>query len=238
MANSDLVRSLLHGLDLLKLISARPEGVRLNELTLLTGMKKPTLHNLLRTLAARNFVVRDSVSRFRIGPGLLEIAAAQRTAEYRDRAMAELKKLAEQFPDCIITLSRLVHTDVHCIFRVSPDDPGAVHQPKQMQFMPYTSASAIVLQAANPRHAQLMESAYPFEEYGSGMWGSAERFKKILRETARNRYYCRITGECLTAAFVLPDGYALGFRSTVPGNTDIQPYLTAAEKFAAALREK
>ena len=55
MPHSELVQSLLKGLDLLKLISLKNNGVRLNELAAETGIKKTTLHNLLRTLCARDF---------------------------------------------------------------------------------------------------------------------------------------------------------------------------------------
>ena len=96
MANSDLVQSLLRGIDLLKIISTRQEGARLNELAVLTGMKKPTLHNLLRTLAARGFVVKDEVSRFRLGPGLLEIVSSQRSANSRSLPAARLRRSAER----------------------------------------------------------------------------------------------------------------------------------------------
>ena len=62
MANSDLVQSLLRGLDIVELLAAHPEGMRLNDLADATGLKKPTAHNLLRTLCARDFVAQDDRS--------------------------------------------------------------------------------------------------------------------------------------------------------------------------------
>ena len=66
MPHSELVQSLLKSLDLLKLISLKNSGVRLNELAAETGIKKTTLHNLLRTLCARGFLVKDNANRFKI----------------------------------------------------------------------------------------------------------------------------------------------------------------------------
>ena len=76
MPHSDLVQSLLKGLDILQLISSNPEGMRLNELAGISKLKKPTLHNLLRTLAARDFVIKDPLNRYRIGDTLLQISQA------------------------------------------------------------------------------------------------------------------------------------------------------------------
>ena len=63
MPNSELVQSLLRGLDILQLIALKPEGARLNELAEAAQLNKSTLHNLLRTLAAREFVFKDSLNR-------------------------------------------------------------------------------------------------------------------------------------------------------------------------------
>ena len=74
MANSDLVQSLLRGLDLVKLLAAHPEGAHLNDLAEATGLKKPTVHNLLRTLCARGFAARDDAGRYVVGPALTAAA--------------------------------------------------------------------------------------------------------------------------------------------------------------------
>ena len=58
MANSDLVQSLLRGLDLVEMLADHPEGLHLNDIAAKSGLKKPTAHNLLRTLCARGFAAR------------------------------------------------------------------------------------------------------------------------------------------------------------------------------------
>ena len=78
MPHSELVQSLLRGLDILKLISSKPEGMRLNEIVEATGLNKSTIHNLLRTMAAREFVVKDALNRFTIGPAVVEMGDSVR----------------------------------------------------------------------------------------------------------------------------------------------------------------
>ena len=234
MANSDLVQSLLRGIDLLKIISTRQEGARLNELAVLTGMKKPTLHNLLRTLAARGFVVKDEVSRFRLGPGLLEIVSSQRSADRRSRAAGKLLELAGKFPDSVITLSVLNAGEINCVFRISPDYPGELQQPEKNNFIPYTSASAVVLQAVHPQKTQHWEAVYPFDEYGAGMWGSLENFKKVTGEIARKKWYSRV-GSSFLIAFAMPGGYALGFKAPLGQKDELKKFLEAAGSFRKAV---
>ena len=172
MPNSELVQSLLKALDLLKLISLKNNGARLSELSLETGIKKTTLHNLLRTLCARGFLVKDAAGRFRIGSTVLEIADNRQTTARRTRAADLCVELQQKFPESVVTLTTLSGSDVHCVFRVSPDRPGELQRPPEINFMPYVSVSSVVLQAANPFEARLLEERFPFEEFGIGMWGS------------------------------------------------------------------
>lgn len=238
MANSDLVQSLLRGLDLLKLISSSTGGLRLSEITEITGMKKPTVHNLLRTLAARGFVIRDPENRFKLGPGIISMISARRSADRKSRAAAELLKLAEQFPRAIITLAAVSNSEILCILRVSPDSPGVVQQPSQRRFMPYISASSVVLQAMNPAEAQLLEAVYPFEEFGIGLWGNIEKFRKITRKVAQEGFYTRITGAGRTFACAMPEGYSLGFNFPAADEYDAGIFLEAAKRFRAAVWEE
>jgi DNA-binding IclR family transcriptional regulator len=52
-------------------------GVSQSELVRATGLSKSTMHNLLKTLEAENFVRRDAQSRrYRLGPALIPLGAA------------------------------------------------------------------------------------------------------------------------------------------------------------------
>lgn len=231
MPRSELVQSLLKGLDLLTLISLKKKGIRLNELTWETGIKKPTLHNLLRTLCARGFLVKDDSGYFHIGPAVMDIAENQQTESRRTRAADLCVELQRQFPDNVVTLSALTGSRVRCIFRVSPDRRGELQRPADQNFMPYVSVSSIVLQAVNPFEAGVLEEHYPFDDYGIGMWGTQKKFEEVKKLAAEQRYLLRDSGKSTSVAFAMPERFALGFSFPHSGKFSIEKHLAAAEFF-------
>ena len=231
MPRSELVQSLLKGLDLLKLVSLKKGGVRLNELALETGIKKPTLHNLLRTLCARGFLVKDEHGCFHVGGTVLEIAENQQTASRRTRAADLCVELQRKLPGNVVTLAMLSGGSVRCIFRVSPDRPGELQRPPDRNFMPYVSVSSIVLQAVNPFESGMLEEHYPFEEYGIGMWGSIKKFEEAKQLVLKQKYFLRDTGKFISVAFAMPEGFTLGFSFPHEENYSIDNHLKAAEFF-------
>ena len=231
MPHSELVQSLLKGLDILSLISLRKRGLRLNELTWETGIKKPTLHNLLRTLCARGFLVKDDSGCFQIGPAVMDIAESQQSVIRRTKAADLCIELQQMFPDDVVTLAALSGNHVRCIFRVSPDRQRELQRPEDRNFMPYVSVSSIVLQAVNPFEAGLLEELYPFEEYGIGMWGSLKKFEEAKDSVLKQKYFLRDNGKFISIAFVMPECFTLGFSFPHEENFRIARHLKAAEFF-------
>ena len=235
MPHSELVQSLLRGLDILKHISTRPDGMRLNELTVATGLKKPTLHNLLRTLAARGFVFKDNMNRFNIGPALYEISGSGTLTRRQMKAQTIFPSLAEELPGCTITLSNLSVDTVRCLLRISPDAPGELQHPAERTFTPYVMVSSIVLQAVYPEESVRLEERYPFEEYGVGMWGSQENFSAAKQKVLQDGFCSRISRRTLSLAFAMPECYVLGFSSPVEYKYEIEKYREAASRFRNAV---
>ena len=231
MANSDLVQSLLRGLDLVELLAARPEGTHLNELAEAAGLKKPTAHNLLRTLCARGFAARDDAGRYVVGPALTAAAESAKRSDRARLAETALLDVAGRFDDHVLTVATLTPTAVKCELRVSPDMPGAVQHPVGRDFMPYSSVSAIVLQAANPQEARPLEALYPFEEYGVGIWGDAAKFAGVRAEVLRNHCLMRERNGHVALAFVMPECRTLGFSFRRDGEVPLEPYRAAAAEF-------
>ncbi|MBR7138872.1 MAG: helix-turn-helix domain-containing protein [Lentisphaeria bacterium] len=211
MPGSELVQSLLRGMDILKLISSKPEGMRLSELVDETGLQKSTLHNLLRTLAAREFIVKDSLNRFAVGPAIVEMANAVSKNDIREKIKKHLLHLAELFPGHVVTLATLKGSKIQRIMRVSPDLPGMVQTPSEQMLMPYISVTAIALQAGNPVPAAELEKRFPFEDYGVGKWGTRERFDLLKKQVLKDGFCCQFSEERTAAAFIMPDTLALGF---------------------------
>ena len=235
MPHSELVQSLLRGLDILKHISNRPDGMRLNELTAVTGLKKTTLHNLLRTLIARGFVFKDNMNRFNIGPALYEIAGSGALTRRQMKAQAIFPLLAEKLPGCTITLSTLSVDTVRCLLRISPDAQGELQHPADRTFTPYVMASAIVLQAVYPEESARLEERYPFDEYGVGMWGSLENFSAAKQKVLQDGFCSRISRRTLSLAFAMPECYVLGFSSPVEYKYEIEKYREVATNFRNAV---
>jgi DNA-binding IclR family transcriptional regulator len=235
MPHSELVQYLLRGLDILRHISSRPDGMRLNELAAVTGLKKPTLHNLLRTLAARGFVFKDSMNRFNIGHAFYEIASSGAFAHKLAKAQNVFIDQAEKLPGATITLTVLPQDRVRCLQRVSPDDPGNIQRPEEMIFTPYVMVSSIVLQSAYPEAAARLEERYPFEEYGIGMWGSVEKFSAAKQKVLQDGFYCRVSRGKMSLAFVMPECHALGFCFPIEDKGDIEQYREAALDFRHAV---
>lgn len=231
MANSDLVQSLLRGLDLIELLAAHPEGAHLNDLAEALGLKKPTAHNLLRTLCARGFAAKDDAGRYVVGPAL--VAAAERVERSDRGRLAEttLLELADHFPGHVLTVATLTPTVVKCELRVSPDMPGVVQHPVGRDFAPYSSVSAIVLQAANPQEARRLEALYPFDEYGVGIWGDPAAFAEVCGKVLREHLLMRERNGHIALAFVMPGCRSLGFSFHRDGGFSLEPYRAAAAEF-------
>jgi IclR family transcriptional regulator, acetate operon repressor len=83
-----LVQSVTRALDLLEALAV-PDDLGLVELALRVGLPPTTVHRLLSTLAARRYVVQDTVSgRYLLGYKVSELA------EYLDRRTEQLRALA------------------------------------------------------------------------------------------------------------------------------------------------
>lgn len=231
MANSDLVQSLLRGLDLVEMLAGQPEGMRLNDIAERSGLKKPTVHNLLRTLCARGFAARSNDGRYTAGPALYAAAEQMKRSERTRRAEDALLELARRFDGHVLTVAALTSSAVKCVLRVSPDQPGFVQRPEHREFMPYSSVSAIVLQAADSEAARRIELLFPFDEYGAGLWGTRENFAAALKQVAHDGCFVRESDDHFAFAFLMPEYHTLGFSLRRRSLSPLEPYLEAAAEF-------
>jgi DNA-binding IclR family transcriptional regulator len=111
----------------------------------------------------------------------------------------------------VLTFSTLEGPAARCKLRFSPDRPGELQMPANRTFPPYVSVTSLALQAAAPHKAELIERQYPFEDYGEGMWGAIYNFNRAKANTLKLGYCWRQSEERFSAAFIMPDGYVLGF---------------------------
>ena len=210
MPGSELVQSLLRGLELLQIAAAAPDGLTLSEIAEKANLQKSTAYNLLRTLCAKGFLEKDSSGRFRAGITLTALATGGSNANLLERAAGALKIMQQQFPQDVLTFTELENGTARVKLRFSPDRPGELQWWNNRHFPPYLSVTALALQAAHPEQQELVEQKYPFEEYGEALWGSSEVFQQELARIASQGYCWKKKPGQLAAAFILPDGFVLG----------------------------
>lgn len=221
MAQSDYVLSLLKALDILKLVCASPDGMRLNEIADRLALKKPTTHNLVRTLRARGFLDKDDANRYFAGSAIQELSSLRNNTILLKAAGRELRKFHRLFPDVILTFSELSPGGVECRLRMSPDRPGELQQGTpgaSVSFVPYVSASAVCLQSC-AANAGAFEQNFPFAEYGVARWGTEERFLEVKRKVRAELVYRMERSPGVAVAFFLFGNYSLGVRMEreIPG---------------------
>ena len=230
MPKSELVQSVLRAAELLKIVSASPGGAGLTTLAQKSNLHKSTAYNLLRTLCAADFLVKDEHNQFTIGPGLLQLAAHDYDTALQSSMAKALLELHKKFPDDVITVSTFDHGVIRCVLRAAPDAPGSVIENPGRTFPAYLSATGLALHCY---WEKIIEQHYPFEDYGIDMWEQAAYFRMALQETRHNGYCWKQRDGIWAAAFIMPQGWALGFcGSSTPASEQINLRHTAAKEFA------
>lgn len=195
MANSDLVQSLLRGIDILIMLSENKSGMRVGEIADVIGVKSPAAHNLLRTLAARDMVEKRDF-KYHLGTGVYRFSIQEGATQLREKSKACLLSLVKKYPNATYTFASFQHDGLHIWLRVSPDRPGTIQEPTENPFHnAYGNASGIAFQAFGDKASrEKIWLCYPFHEYGAHLWGSYENLENHL-ETVREKGYATLPFE-------------------------------------------
>ena len=186
--SSELVQSLLCGLDALIVLAESDDGMRLKDLAGRLHRKQPTLHNILRTLRARGFAVQNENSlAYVLGPRISELAARYAQRPLLQRIEEQLVALVEALPDATVTFTEPAGGEICLRLRASPDRPGQFQRPAGQTFGLYSSASGLATLAfASDECVQLLQQHHPLLEEAVHLWAPPERLAKYL-ETCRRR---------------------------------------------------
>ncbi len=188
MANKDLVNSLLRGMDMVKLVSRAPRGMRLNEIAQAMELKVPTAYNLLRTLQAGGFLDRRD-NLFFVGRELATLARNSDAGLFGILSEKALFSLYRQFSDLILIFGVAQEDGLAQTLRMSFDRPGVVQHLDHELLHPYASAAGLVgLAFADPAGATLQEERRPFAEFGAGYWKNREELETFLAKVRQDRY--------------------------------------------------
>ncbi len=185
MAGSELVQSVQRALDILEATARADYGLRLRDISEESGLKDTTVHNLVRTLCARGYLVRSADRRFEPGPAVEEITRLRYRRGLFLRAEQEMLRLHPLLTEGVLTFAEFAGGDISCRFRIAPELPGIVRRPHHQTFSPFGSASGLCLQAFNPGFRDMVSARGSFEESGHSGWASRENFDRALSETVR-----------------------------------------------------
>ena len=211
MPGSELVQSVQRAVKLLQIVSSRPEGISLQELADESGLQKSTIHNLLRTLCTENLLIKDQYKRFRTGPAVYALANAEHNSSLMKRAASSLEELHKLLPGDTIIFSTWQNNMAQIKLRCSPDQPGIVQKHSLLSMPPYLTVTSLALHAVNQHLTAEIEKQFPFEEYGECFWQSLSGYHQALAQTLQQGYCCRQKKERFSVAFIMPDGFVLGF---------------------------
>jgi DNA-binding IclR family transcriptional regulator len=203
MPSSSYVQSVIKALDILHAVSNTENGAGLNDLSEMFGMKKTTVHNLVRTLRARNYLTKDSGNRYQIGPAVNELLSGHHRNDIIRRAGEEMRKLHKKLPGYTLTFSELCGTEIYCRLRMSADQPGLLQKPVAMMFQPYNSATGICFQAFYEEYHYMVLERYPFNEFATRKWKNIKQFELLLDHVRKTGCY-------------VDQGYKPGIRMTFP----------------------
>ncbi len=114
----------MRALDLLDLLGKSPDGLALTQLSEQTRLNASTVHRLLATLAARDYVRKDSSNkRYLLGPQSLKLGqAALSQINIRREAMSPMRELAEKV-DELVNLALLTGHEATYMAQVGTNRP-------------------------------------------------------------------------------------------------------------------
>ncbi|HRU05343.1 MAG TPA: helix-turn-helix domain-containing protein [Candidatus Brocadiia bacterium] len=190
-----LVQSLTRGLDALQAVAQAEQGLRLSEIATALGLKAPTAHNIVRTLAARGFLQkRPSDARYGLGPAVMEIASGHRRRALQQRALAAVQELYDTLKVATVTFAEPVAGEMVVRLRMSPDRPGVTQEPLNQTFHHYSNASGLAYLAfCSPEERNAVERRYPFAEYGAHIWKTPADLETFLTQVRGQGYATPVT---------------------------------------------
>lgn len=237
MANSDLIQSVIKALDILHAVSNTESGIRLNDLAESFGMNKTTVHNLVRTLRARDYLTKDSANRYRIGAAVSELLSNQHRNENLRRAGKVMRTLYKKFPESILTYSELCGSEIFCRLRMSPDQPNLLQRPVSMIFQPYNQATGLCFQAFYDEYNSIIQDKYPFDAFASRKWKNIQQFEQQLATIRKTGYYLR-SESSLSTLLTVPAGesFVLGLKMPEQAKRNLKDITLAATDAAQQIK--
>jgi DNA-binding IclR family transcriptional regulator len=195
MPNAPAVQSLARAIHVIDLVAHSKEGLTVQQIAESLYLKRPTVHNLVKTLAEEGVLDRTPDSaRFRLGASVLKWAALASAQSLHALAMQSMREIHLRLPDAHLLLAEprgdLLVTSLH----MDPRRPHVIQRPPWDLPHPYGSVVALLFMAlADPLARSRFSRRHAFREYASGFWESEAHLERFLNDV-RARGYCECAG--------------------------------------------
>ncbi len=166
MANNDLVKSLVKGLNIIQLIGESENGMSLAEIAEAMNMKRPATHNLLRTLCVCKFAAKSSNNKYQLGEELGRLAVKQNEIAFVEHISEILCLLSREYSNARVHYAEPGATGISSKLMISPDNPDRILKPENLVFTPYQSAFGMMyLAVVDQKMAESFKNNFPMEEF-------------------------------------------------------------------------
>jgi len=181
MPGNGLVQSLARGLTILDVVALHGEA-SLQDIVAATGLKKPTAHNLVRTLIASGYLYQTCPGAgYMLGDAPTRLALSHQQQRLHTAGAAAMHDLREALPSATFTLGRYIDGNITAVLRNTTTAPHHVEHPLGMIMHPYSSATALLFQAMwDETERDTFRLLHPFSEMGGPLWQSEEALDHFL----------------------------------------------------------
>lgn len=181
MPGTELVQSVERALDILELVADSENGLRLNEIATRINLKNSTVHNLIRTLAAKGFLEKDENNVYTAGEKLLNVSEHSADRNFQVKLASLIAGIASELGNATVVIAEMNGSDIKIKFRMSPEQAGIIQKPEHFSMCPYSSISGLLFLALSDKKESIMKN-YPFYEYGAHIWKTEENLFSHLEK--------------------------------------------------------
>jgi DNA-binding IclR family transcriptional regulator len=176
--------------EILKYISESDKGLRLYELTELTGLKRSTVHNVASSMLHEGLLSKVD-STYQIGPLIKELYLTQQKNELSKAIKSSMLNLTSLVKNSSVIYAKFGANEIGEQFRISADRTRKIYNAEGHPLNPYFTVSGILHFAFLPDYKiNLLKMRNPFIPRGQELWGKEQAF---LNEVAN----CRKRGYAL-----------------------------------------
>lgn len=199
-------------------------GARLKDIAIDAGIARPSVHRILRDLAAVDYVVQGPDRRYELGPALFALGLS---APNPIRNLAGIQRLAQQLADhCgdVVYVALRRFNGVHYLLRAEGSFPIRTHLVSVNDCKPFTATySGLALLALQDEHER-RSAIHRLSLDAPAAW--VEKHRRQLERQIRERITeVRTQGYCAGKNIVMP-GVA-GMAAPIP-SAMWPPYMTVS----------